>query len=68
MRFGASLSVGFPRVLFEGDFFVGNYHPMYDVAADGRFLMIRTPDEELPRQIHVILNWFEELRRRVPAD
>ena len=68
VRSGGSLRVGFPRVLFEGDFFVGNHHPMYDVAADGRFLMIRTPDEELPRQIHIVLNWFEELRRLAPSN
>jgi len=59
----ASLSVGAPRVLFEGDFRFGGDHPGYDVAADGRFLMIRTPDEERPREIHIVLNWFDELRR-----
>ena len=38
----------------------------YDVAADGRFLMLQdvaaTNDETAPSQIHVVLNWFEELK------
>lgn len=39
--------------------------PQYDVAADGeRFVMI---EEEPQRQIHVIQNWFEELKARVPV-
>jgi serine/threonine-protein kinase len=53
---------GRPQVLFRGD-----YDPGYDVAPDGqRFLMIKTPPESAPRQINVVLNWFEELRRLAP--
>jgi hypothetical protein len=39
----------------------------YDVAADGRFIMIEPgqPDTS-PAQITLVQNWFEELRRRVP--
>ena len=61
----AGISVGAPRVLFEGNYHIAfaDDHPGYDVAADGRFLMIRTPDEELPREIHIVLNWFDEIRR-----
>ena len=37
-----------------------------------RFLMVRNPnistDGEMPRQFNVILNWFQELRERVPVD
>jgi hypothetical protein len=40
----------------------------YDVAADGRFLML---EENYPQpattQLQVILNWSEEVKRRVPA-
>ena len=32
----------------------------YDVAADGRFLAIR---RDPAAEIHVVLNWVEELRR-----
>lgn len=38
----------------------------YDVAPDGEgFLMIRPPDPASAR-IHIILNWVEEVKRRVP--
>ncbi len=61
----ASGSPGTPSVLFEG-----RYVPIpnvrgYDLAADGRFIMVRTPDESLPRQINVVLNWFEELKEKM---
>ena len=49
-----------------------NGNRMYHVAPDGRFLMMRRPGSEdsanevfTPR-ITVVLNWFEELRARVP--
>ena len=40
-----------------------------DIAPDGqRFLMIQPVEpEQPPTQINVVLNWFEELKRRVPA-
>jgi hypothetical protein len=43
--------------------------PNYDVSADGqRFLMLKPAEasETAPTQINVVLNWFEELKRRVP--
>jgi hypothetical protein len=40
----------------------------YDLAPDGRFLMIQpSEDENTPRPIHVVQGWFEELKRRVPT-
>jgi hypothetical protein len=41
----------------------------YDVSADGqRFLRVQPMHPDPPaNQIHVVLNWFEELRRRVPV-
>jgi serine/threonine-protein kinase len=56
---------GTPKMLFQG-----NYGSSYDVAPDGkRFLMIKPPVAVLTPtdQVTVVLNWFEELRRRVPA-
>jgi hypothetical protein len=43
--------------------------PNYDVSPDGqRFLMLKAPEETTaPTQIKVVLNWFEELKRRVPV-
>ena len=29
--------------------------------------MVKTPDDVAPRQIVVVLNWFEELKARVPV-
>jgi hypothetical protein len=40
-----------------------------DVSPDGqRFLMLKptSAQEAVPTQINVVLNWFEELRQRVP--
>ena len=64
-------AAGKPRKLFEGKYErapipVANY----DVSGDGqRFLMLK-PSEQAQAattQINVVLNWFEELKRRVPA-
>ena len=68
-----SFSVGKPRTLFEGQY-VTNLFPgisaLYDVSADGqRFLMIKETEaaSQSAAQINVVLNWFEELKRRVPT-
>ena len=66
-----SFSAGKPRVLFEGRYnTTATNAANYDVTADGqRFLMIQ-PAAETPTatsQIQVVLNWFEELKRRVPT-
>ena len=45
--------------------------PGYDVTPDGkRFVFTQYPDAPAaapPNQIHLILNWYEELRGKVPA-
>jgi serine/threonine protein kinase/Tol biopolymer transport system component len=64
---------GKPKVLFAGQYQpspnpVAN--PNYDVSPDGqRFLMLKPSEsaEAAPTQINVVLNWFEELKRRVPT-
>jgi serine/threonine-protein kinase len=55
-----------PKLLFEQP----SYANGYDVAPDGtRFLMIKSNDEQPVKadQLNFVLNWFEELRRRLPA-
>jgi dipeptidyl aminopeptidase/acylaminoacyl peptidase len=53
-----------PRMLFENDRMLNSY----DVTADGRrFVMIDTSNNPKPTQIDVIVNWFEELKRKVPV-
>jgi Tol biopolymer transport system component len=54
---------GSPRVLFEGRYH-DEPHRSYDVAADGRFVMIRVgPVRVASVNLVVALNWFEELAR-----
>ncbi len=56
-----------PQVLFEGNYLQTN-RSSYNVGSGGRFLMIKTAEEEEEQsQIHVVLNWFEELKRLVPT-
>jgi serine/threonine-protein kinase len=45
-----------PRAIYNFD----QYAADYDVAADGRFLAVR---QDARNEIHVVLNWTEELRR-----
>ena len=65
---GASLEFRAPRALFRGGFvpFDPNVPRTYDVGRDGRFLMIREAPRVRPASLVVVLNWFEELRRRAP--
>ncbi len=65
---GATFSAGQPEMLFEGDFDISYWVRNYDVAPDGRFLMLRTPPESTPRTMVLILNWFEELKELVPVE
>jgi len=65
---GPPLTARRPRILFEGRYERHRLSPNYDVARDGRFLMIKTPRELAPRQVNIVLNWFEELKRLVPTD
>jgi len=65
-----TFSAGRPRLLFEGEYALGGGGGAgYDVTPDGqRFLMLKAGEQEqAPTQIHVVLNWFEELKRRVPV-
>jgi Tol biopolymer transport system component len=45
-------------VLFEGDYLADGSHPQYDVAHDGRLLML--PPAAAPRAISVVLDWRPE--------
>jgi hypothetical protein len=59
-----------PEVLFEGRFQSGTMGGSpglnYDVAADGRFVMIREEESRGGTSLHVVLDWFEDLKRLVP--
>ena len=64
-------SAGKPKVLFEGQYVpTPSTFPNYDVSPDGqRFLMFKPSEQEqaAPTQINVVLNWFEELKQKVPT-
>ena len=69
---GLNFSAGKPRVLFEGQYTAlvwAQAALAYDVSADGqRFLMTKqTGEASSATQMNVVLNWFEELKRRVPT-
>jgi hypothetical protein len=68
-----SFSPGRPKVLFAGQY-QPSPNPVpnanYDVSPDGqRFLMLkpRAQEQAAPTQINVVLNWFEELKQKVPT-
>jgi hypothetical protein len=57
-----------PEVLFAKPYWYRRYYPGYDVGRDGRFLMIKESEQvSAARVMNVVLNWFEELKRKVPA-
>jgi eukaryotic-like serine/threonine-protein kinase len=63
-----TFSAGKPRMLFQGVYTTSPRSlPDYDVSPDGqRFLMLKAA-EQVPGQISVVLNWFEELKQKVPT-
>jgi len=66
-----SFSAGKPKVLFEAQYLPTPLtNSNYDVSLDGQSFLMLKPIEQVgtaPTQINVVLNWFEELKRRVPA-
>ena len=70
VKLSPSLSLGRVTKLFDGEKPTrGTSGRRYDISpVDGRFLMIKpvTEDSNGTINISVVLNWFEELRERVP--
>jgi Tol biopolymer transport system component len=67
------LSFEAPEQLFAGPYWTGPAPAArsYDVARDGRFLMIEQPGagaDAAPASIVVVENWAEELKRLVPTE
>jgi len=66
-----TFSAGKPKMLFEGAYVPSlATMPNYDISADGqRFLMIKPSQQAqaAETQINVVLNWFEELKQKVPT-
>jgi hypothetical protein len=65
-----TFSAGKPKMLFEGPYVPNpRTFPDYDCLPDGqRFLMLKASEQtEAPAQINAVLNWFEELKQKVPT-
>ena len=67
-----------PKVLFRGNYFYMKagqaVEPAWDISPDSRFMMIKEvqPTEkdaasQAPLRLNVVINWFEELKQRVPT-
>ncbi len=53
---------GKPRLLFEG-----TYDNEYSIARDGRIAIIKDGPQPTATQFNIVMNWGEELKRRVSA-
>jgi len=61
-----AFKAGTPRVLFQTAGYLGAGN--YDVAPDGQHFLMIKQDEVIPhpKELIVVLNWSEELKRRAP--
>ena len=66
-----TLEAGKPWTLFSGPYNLPDPVRGYDVTLDGRrFLMVDMREDvppQPPTHMIVVLNWLEELKRRVPT-
>jgi Tol biopolymer transport system component len=69
---GTTLVAGRPQRLFEFPMVQLTGGTPYDIAPDGRFLIVRSNQAEAGAgtvpQIVFVQNWFEELKRLVPVN
>ena len=66
-----TFSAGKPVTLFEADYAASEFpltSPGYDVSHDGQRFLVAKDVEPPPTQINVVVNWIEEVKRRVPAN
>jgi hypothetical protein len=63
-----SFKAGTPHMLFQGPFFSSEHD--YAVTPDGKgFIFIRERQSESgPGELKVVLNWGDELKRRMPVN
>ena len=67
-RLGGGFEFDAPRTLFPFPVVRGDIEEVrtYDVTADGsRILAIRIPDVSVPRRIDIVLDWRQELERKL---
>src|SRR5207245_475836 len=72
-QLAAEVRLGAPRALFTGKYQAAvlgqsGQNVLYDVSPDGgRFLMVREQNSGNGEQLTVVLNWFDQVRRRGTA-
>ena len=60
------LTVGKPRLFFEGEYRLS--HHDYGLLPDGRhYIMIQPGGKRPPAELHVVVNWAEEVRARLAS-
>jgi Tol biopolymer transport system component len=65
----ADFSADRPRRLFEARFDTGSNGPNYDVSPDGKwFVMPRSDRAPISDALHLVLNWFNEVKARTPTE
>ncbi|MFC1572563.1 TolB family protein [Candidatus Eisenbacteria bacterium] len=74
---GNRFTPGRPQKLFEGCYQIGAPVRSYDVGLDGRFLLVKQPDETslslikdkvFPTRIRIVQNWCATLQEKIPGD
>ena len=67
IKTGSEIEWSPPQVVWETDY-IDTPMVSYDVSSDGQYLYVVKSSEEIPSsKLHVIENWFEELKQRVPT-
>jgi hypothetical protein len=66
---GDDFRFGKPEMLFEDGSLIGSGgNQRFDVTHDGqKFLMVRNSDRIQGTQLRIVLNWFEELKAKIPS-
>lgn len=65
---GPTFNWGEEQIVFEGNFYSHLNYTTYSMTPDGdRFMMEKPRGELVVKQINMVLNWFEELKRLAPA-
>jgi hypothetical protein len=70
MGAGSTLTFEIPSALFDATpFRIDNQPPAFDVAPDGRFIMLKGNNDGQTdsQRLVVVLNWAQELARTTPA-
>ncbi len=67
---GGGFKASKPQMVFEGKYKIETIAllPSYDLAANGdRFVMMKSDGDATPTRLNLVVGWFEDLKRRVPA-